>query len=98
MLKYRIRKDGISISSEARQKLMMYFISTNRHNIDEIDIQDFDNYINSDEYTKDYKTINNFIMKKNKMVTNHNIFCIFNMIFNKYFYKSIRAKIELKRF
>ena len=98
LLKYRIRKDGISISSEARQKLLMYFISCNRYIIDEIDIQDIENYINSDGYKKDYRMINNFIIEKNKLLTSCNYLYLFKIILNKYFYKSMRAKIKLKLF
>ena len=76
----------------------MYFISCNRYIIDEIDIQDIENYINSDGYKKDYRMINNFIIEKNKLLTSCNYLYLFKIILNKYFYKSMRAKIKLKRF
>ena len=42
--------------------------------------------------------INNFIIEKNKLLTSCNYLYLFKIILNKYFYKSMRAKIKLKRF
>ena len=98
LLRYRVRKNGISVSTEAHQKLMMYFIKNHKYEIEKIDTDDFSSYINSINYKKGYKRINKYIEVKNSIKSSNNkiVFSILTLklIFNKYFYINILANIK----
>lgn len=97
LLLYRIRKNGISVSSEARQKLLMYYISKNRKHINELTEKDFESYISSDEYKKKEKKINVFIDAKMRFIAKKQCKTFLKLITNGYFYKTLFSKIMLRR-
>lgn len=97
LLKYRIRDNGISISSEAQQKLTMFFLNKNRENIDTISIESINDYLESDTYKKNREKLDKYIKIKN-CFRNENIimkklFLLFRMMFNRYFYISLKLYI-----
>ncbi|MEQ2576104.1 glycosyltransferase [Mediterraneibacter faecis] len=95
LLDYRIRENGISVSSEAQQKLMMYYISKNRDKILSLNERDFANYLISTEYTRDLKYINRYIISKNKIKKQNQYQYILTLIFNKFFYINLISKMKL---
>ena len=98
LLKYRVRNSGISVSSEAQQRLTRYFIKKNRDNINELSISDFELFLNSKFYKKELAKINKYIEIKNSFKKSKQIKFInmISLIFNKYFYISIRDTMKAK--
>ena len=90
LLKYRVRNTGISVSAEAQQKLVMYYIIKNQKNINELKEEDFCEYLESKRYKNNLSMMNKFIVKKNKLKSNKNImnilWTIITLITNKYLY------------
>lgn len=96
LLDYRVRLDGISVSSEAKQKLLMYYISKHINSIDEITEENLSNYVISNEYLSDLKKINMYIRIKNEIKHTHEYYKIVQLIPNKYLYVNILARIKMK--
>lgn len=95
LLDYRIRDNGISVSGEAQQKLMMYYISRNRDKILTLNEKDFAEYLISEDYSRELKNINKYITSKNKIKRQKQYQYILTVLFNKYFYISLISKIKL---
>lgn len=93
LLKYRIRENGISVSTESTQRLLRYFLSKNINNKDINNINFINSYKESKLFKKNEIIINNYIQVKNKVKRCTNIYkkflYSFKLIFNKYFYISI---------
>lgn len=97
LLFYRIRENSISISSEARQKLTMYFINKHKEEIGQISDDDFYNYFVSKEYNDELSKINIYIEKKNNFKVSSNFLerlnILLSLMSNKYLYINIYSKI-----
>lgn len=96
---YRIRKDGISNSANIKQMLTMYYIVKNRKQINELTIDDFNNYLNSNHYKKNKKRLTIYediktkirVDKKDVRLTDY-----IKIIFNKYFYINMLSHKKLE--
>lgn len=99
LLNYRIRSAGISVSSEAQQKLTMYFIEKNKTKINELKENDFEVYLHSEQFYNNLDKINQYIEIKNIFKGNKHIgiLDILRLIINKYFYINIWARIKRKQ-
>ncbi len=96
LLQYRIRSGGVSVSSEAQQRLTMYYIRRNADNIRKLSIDVLNEYFRSDEYKKEFERINSYIQDRNNY-RNTNLrlkkfFWLMRMLVNKYFYISVQSK------
>lgn len=95
LLDYRIRSDGISVSSEAKQKLLMYYISKHRNSINDITEVNINDYIKSEEYHHSLYNINRYIKIKNEIKKEHSYYKALLLIPNKYFYINFLANIKM---
>ena len=98
LLYYRVRKDGISISLEAKQKLITYFLQSNRKRIHEITVEIINEYTSSKKFDNEFKQINKYINAKNlyKKTGKISIKLLFELMFNKYLYINILNNFRRK--
>jgi glycosyltransferase involved in cell wall biosynthesis len=94
-LKYRIRSDGISQSSDTKQKLTMYYLAKKFKNKTSTQMSDLNKYLNSPKYQKEYKRLEKYRKYKNDL-NNGNYFKILPIILNKYFYINLIAHYKRK--
>ncbi len=100
-LYYRIRSNSISVSSNIKQKLTMYFLVKNGLYKNEVVIDVLDNYLNSNSYKKDslklqeYEDIKVKIIESNSYVKK--LYLFFRVLFNKYFYKNMIEHMMIKQ-
>ena len=100
LLYYRVRKDGISVSLEAKQKLITYYLQQNMSRIQEVTVKMIDEYTSSIEYEKNLKLMNRYIKTKNcfKNSGKINFFALIGLIVNKYFYINVFNNFKRKNF
>lgn len=99
-LLYRIRANSISISSNVRQKLTMYYLVDSYRKNKILTTEELDQYLSSVEYENDYEKLEKYEESKesvkNTTAITVIIKCVFRMIINKYFYKNIIEHHKLK--
>lgn len=88
LLFYRVRKNGVSVSLESKQKLITYYLQKNITRIQEIDEETINEYIESEQFKKELVRINEYINAKNSYKINNNIKIgvLLKLLSNKYFY------------
>lgn len=89
LLQYRIRTESTSNRNISKQYLTMKYLSNNVNKIDTIDNKDINNNISSSEIQK----YDEFINLKNNFKKKKNIKKITQLLFNKYSYIKLFAKI-----
>lgn len=95
---YRVRKDGISKMSNIKQILTMYYISANRKKIDKLTMDDFNNYLKSEQYRRNEIKLEEYEKIKLKIKMNKKNVAAkeyFKMVLNKYLYINIVSHIKL---
>lgn len=99
LLNYRVRKDGISVTLEAKQKLITYFLQQNRYRIQSVTLDMIKDYSVSNEFKKNLKLMNSYIQIKNtfKNLGKISILEFLHLTLNKYFYINIIKKYKRNR-
>ena len=99
-LYYRIRSNSISVTSNVKQKLTMYFLIRNGMYREVVSVEKIDEYLNSNSYKKNERKLQKYEMIKNEIsISNKKIYkVLFGMkiIFNKYFYKNLIEYFKIK--
>ena len=94
-LEYRIRSDGISQSSDTKQRLIMYYLAKRFKNGAGTPISTLEKYLNSSNYQKNYKRLEKY-SKYKKCLSSGKLYALFPTIFNKYFYINLIAHYKQK--
>lgn len=97
-LYYRIRENGISVSTNIQQKLTMYYLINNKKNDQIVTIEAVDYYLKSDQYKNDYIMLKSYEYNKkcisNKKICFSSLCMICKILVNKFFYKDLFCHIK----
>ena len=98
LLRYRVRKDGISVSLEANQKLITYYLQKNRYRIQDVSVEIINEYTSSKEFKNNLILMNRYIEAKNsfKISRKMDVIELVCLIFNKYFYINVFNSFKRK--
>lgn len=92
LLKYRIRRNGVSANSQVNQIILPEYINRNISNNIVVSEKDIRKYILSDEYIKRTEDIREYIINKNKLKNGNftsKVLCGFKCLIYKRFYMDL---------
>lgn len=93
-LKYRVRNNGVSLSNKNKQLIIRRFLSYNAARINRLTVQHICDYIESDDYRKEYEKLNRYEVNKNKIKTG-SLKAFFYILCNRNIYIFLKEKVFL---
>ncbi len=91
LLKYRIRKSGVSSSFESEQRVTMQYLSKKYSHNQQVTEQNLCEYKKTSKYVKNMKKMDAYVKIKNKFKKSKNPLTLISVMFNKYLYMSIMS-------
>lgn len=91
-LKYRVRKEGISISNKNRQLVVRRYLAHNAKKINKIAIKDVEDFVNSEAYINKIKEMDRYERSKQR-IKDRKVIYILYILFNKNLYLYLEEKL-----